>query len=560
MSLFTGLQRLYELNGNALDSTGNANGTEVSMAYTAGKFGQQAGTFPNVAGRRVTAAAYNPTSGSVSIAYWCRQLGTPSGAGVIGTSVLQGDGHPGNNNYWLSHDGTLTGGYSERHFGNVQGSFVGGVYPAGTWVHSVWVLNYATLRQTLYINGTIVYNLIPPGTHSNATGLFYIGGTDLSTAPANADLQQIGIWNRELSQAEVNFLYNSGNGRAYPFYSAPTITRIVPNTGGIAGGTFTTITGTNFTSDCTVSIGGAAATSVTFVSSTTVTCVTPPGALGIADVRVTNGDAGGDLSVTLAGGFTYTTFGYVPATSSASPYLTTYGSILASAKQESDMLGSNYVTDDEWCSYICGSYKELYGLITTHFGNDYFVQTPSNGYTFTTDGISQYYALPSDFFKLLGVDLKVQGQNTYATLKPFTFGERNKFGLVNSSIPMAGQTVRLFYIPRISCICDPNATIDGVNGWEEYIVIDAAIKALSKGEQDVSVLMMRKQAMLARLQGEIENRDAGSPARVSDVMGFRSMAMQYRINGNNIWLIGNGSANFNPQSDIDLNWNGNGWW
>lgn len=90
-------------------------------------------------------------------------------------------------------------------------------------------------------------------------------------------------------------------------YLSPTISNISPSTGSTTGGTAITITGTNFESTSTVTIGGASATSVTFVSSTSITCNTPAGTLGAKDVVVTNPDSG--LSATSSGGFTYAASG-----------------------------------------------------------------------------------------------------------------------------------------------------------------------------------------------------------------------------------------------------------
>jgi hypothetical protein len=83
---------------------------------------------------------------------------------------------------------------------------------------------------------------------------------------------------------------------------APTITSIAPSSGSLAGGTQVTITGTNFQDGATVKIGGNAATAVVFVGATSLTATVPAGAVGVADVVVTNPDA---QSATLVGGFTY---------------------------------------------------------------------------------------------------------------------------------------------------------------------------------------------------------------------------------------------------------------
>lgn len=224
------------------------------------------------------------------------------------------------------------------------------------------------------------------------------------------------------------------------------------------------------------------------------------------------------------------------------------------AKQESDNVGSGFVTDAEWDAYIQSSYQELYALIVQAFGNDYFTQTPATGFTFLTSGTASLFSLPTDFFKLLGVDLQVGGAGNWISLKPFPFSDRNQFALSGTQFPMGGQTVRLFYVPLPTLPTVDASTIDGVNGWEEYIVIDAALKAMAKEESDVSVMMARKGAIIARLDAETENRDAGSPATVSDVMGRRARGMRYRLNGPNIWLVGNGMANDDWGDDFGGGW------
>ncbi len=84
---------------------------------------------------------------------------------------------------------------------------------------------------------------------------------------------------------------------------APNVSAISPNSGTANGGAAVTITGTGFQSGAAVTIGGAAATGVTVVSSTSITAKTPAHAAGAADVAVKNTDnqTGG-----LSGGYTYT--------------------------------------------------------------------------------------------------------------------------------------------------------------------------------------------------------------------------------------------------------------
>jgi hypothetical protein len=81
------------------------------------------------------------------------------------------------------------------------------------------------------------------------------------------------------------------------------ITSIVPIAGLTNGGTSVTITGDGFLNGATVSFGNAAATSVSVVSSTSITAVTPPAAtMGAVNVILTNGDF---EQVVVSNGFTY---------------------------------------------------------------------------------------------------------------------------------------------------------------------------------------------------------------------------------------------------------------
>ncbi len=73
-----------------------------------------------------------------------------------------------------------------------------------------------------------------------------------------------------------------------------------------------TITGTNFAAGATVTFGGAAATNVVVVNSTTITATTPAGSTGAVTVTVTLGGQSGSL----ASAFTYPV---IPTVTSVSP-------------------------------------------------------------------------------------------------------------------------------------------------------------------------------------------------------------------------------------------------
>ena len=82
-----------------------------------------------------------------------------------------------------------------------------------------------------------------------------------------------------------------------------TLTSVSPSSGPASGGTGVTLAGIGFTGATSVTFGGAAATSVNVVSSTTVTAVTPAHAVGAVDVVIST--PGG--SATKTNGYTYLT-------------------------------------------------------------------------------------------------------------------------------------------------------------------------------------------------------------------------------------------------------------
>ncbi len=95
--------------------------------------------------------------------------------------------------------------------------------------------------------------------------------------------------------------------------TGPVVNSVSPTQGVSTGGDTVTISGSNFAAGATVAFGGAAATNVMVVNSTTITATTPAGSAGAATVTVTNPDG---QSGSLTSGFTYIAS---PTVSSVSP-------------------------------------------------------------------------------------------------------------------------------------------------------------------------------------------------------------------------------------------------
>ncbi|MHC4781006.1 MAG: IPT/TIG domain-containing protein, partial [Planctomycetota bacterium] len=162
-----------------------------------------------------------------------------------------------------------------------------------------------TLTGTGFQTGAIVLvDGIP------ATSVATVSGTSTTcTTPATASaaqlLAEISVQNPDNQIGTLLDVSNaSAEMRGFLYSPAPTVTTVLnagtTNTGPQAGGTAVTITGTGFhrtialggeaDTDATVTFDGTAATNVTVVSDTSITCDTPAHAFGDVDVVVTNPD------------------------------------------------------------------------------------------------------------------------------------------------------------------------------------------------------------------------------------------------------------------------------
>lgn len=216
--------------------------------------------------------------------------------------------------------------------------------------------------------------------------------------------------------------------------------------------------------------------------------------------------------------------------------MTTLLQIKTRARERSDMVNSQFISDSELTSMINASYAELYDLLVQTY-EDYFITGPT---AFTlVSGDEGVYSLPSDFYKLKGVD--AGGSGNWFELYPFNWNTRNArnrnlsrvyTGDIDKTYRLIGSNLRiepddnatgsyqLWYIPSYTALVSDSDSIDSNitrNNWEEYIVIDVAMKMLVKEESDIRPLTVEKQAMKRRIESAAGERDIDQPERVSDV-------------------------------------------
>lgn len=191
-----------------------------------------------------------------------------------------------------------------------------------------------------------------------------------------------------------------------------------------------------------------------------------------------------------------------------------------------DAAGDGYVDTAAWSRLIDAAYTELYDLLVSS-GLYYFESTA----TVTATGAATY-ALPADHYQTIGVDyvrgsdsvalelIGARGRNRYRATGSRAYAYR----VVGATIalypsPASGQTYLLTYVPAPASLVDAvdATTIDGVSGWEEFLVVVAAKKARIREESDVSALVAEENQLRQRIAEMAEQREAAEPRVIHDV-------------------------------------------
>ncbi len=212
--------------------------------------------------------------------------------------------------------------------------------------------------------------------------------------------------------------------------------------------------------------------------------------------------------------------------------------ITDSAVDLADMRNSQFIdqsggTGTELLRYLNMAYKDLYQQVI--LAKEFYYTTTT---TFAVTGGISSYPLPSDFYKLDGVDLELDSSGRYLTLTPFMFKERNKFRsglnmplapygqvfkymLVGNTIqfvplPSQNSNVQLWYTPEPITIQSLQTILSLPIGSDEYMSLYIACAMLAKEESDTSPLNAKRLEVLDQLKNSLKDRDQGSASFIVD--------------------------------------------
>lgn len=190
-----------------------------------------------------------------------------------------------------------------------------------------------------------------------------------------------------------------------------------------------------------------------------------------------------------------------------------------------------FVTDAELNQLINTRYKELYELLVIHG-----LHRAESVQTISPTTAASSYALNSDFFAVLGVWridpalgpiwLSRHDHRTMPdTAQPADAESYRIVGVTIEFNPVANDgTYKVKYVPVPGDMADDdNDDIDGVLGWEEYVVVGAAIDVLTKEEAEEAALQslhghlaqLRDRIKFAAQQVELSEMPAIANTRAS---------------------------------------------
>lgn len=172
-------------------------------------------------------------------------------------------------------------------------------------------------------------------------------------------------------------------------------------------------------------------------------------------------------------------------------------------RQRADAENDPHVTDTEIDGLINNAHTAFYDLLIGSAPPDYF----RTSYSFSTASGTVAYNLPSDFYKLRQLYV-IDQTGIYRPLEQVDEVARYSYRAPNATCSM-----RLDYVPVPTDLADDTDELDGINGWDEFIVLTAAIDIKNKKEDDASALIRKRNEVQARME-KMAPRDEGSPRHV----------------------------------------------
>lgn len=207
----------------------------------------------------------------------------------------------------------------------------------------------------------------------------------------------------------------------------------------------------------------------------------------------------------------------------------TLADLVTELEERADIQNDQSIAAAEKVRLINKGITDLYDELVAAAPPDYYLKD----FAITTTGDEAGYVLPDDFFKIRRVQVKLSGSTERRSLTPMQPDERVVL------TPSTGASIVLEYIPVAPTLVLDADTFDGVNGWDELIVLWAAVKVFQKKRLPIGDLAGQYQQMMARIRANAY-QDPGSPPMIQRASlrrgffpwsGAAQVAGYYRLRG-----------------------------
>lgn len=138
------------------------------------------------------------------------------------------------------------------------------------------------------------------------------------------------------------------------------------------------------------------------------------------------------------------------------------------------------------------------------------------------DDDSQVWQLPRYNMQRELADLHQLGINGSSTIHQYCYRIVRDKMHIRPTPTTAGHTITYVYNPAYADKVADTETIDGINGWEEYIVQEVAADVCQRDETDPALHLQRAAQMRAEIEALAYDRDEG-PEYIQDVLGDGDM-------------------------------------
>jgi hypothetical protein len=209
MALTDNILSYWKLDSNSSDSAASNNGTDASISYANAGIISNCATFNGTSSSidLNTSAAFNIT-GDKTFSFWINTTVK------TGTPVIIGKFNGSGNNWYFAVNASWQIIFNTNWWIDLLATWATDI--TTLWrCHVVWVVSWSS--KQIYLNWSTNGSSASFSSCSPSGNMFFGKFWSLTSNYYNGKLDEVGIWNRALSWAEISSLYNSWSGFTYPF-------------------------------------------------------------------------------------------------------------------------------------------------------------------------------------------------------------------------------------------------------------------------------------------------------------------------------------------------------